>query len=80
LLLSVLELSDVLLNCLYGISSTFLIKVLSPMTYPLSTVFNVSHKFWYYVSSFSFNSINLWFLYLFLLWPSYWAKSCLLSM
>jgi hypothetical protein len=51
----------------YAVSSFFL-EALKDITFPLSTAFIVSHKFWYDVSSFSFNSKNplIFFLYFFL--------------
>jgi hypothetical protein len=60
--------------------SNFFMKALRGMSFPLSTAFIVSHKFEYVVPSFLLN-FKMYFLSLFLSWPSYhWMKSCSASM
>jgi hypothetical protein len=46
--------------------SSFFLEVFRAMSFPLSTAFNVSHKYGYVVASFSLNSKMSLFLSLFL--------------
>jgi hypothetical protein len=59
----------------YAFSSFFLV-VLRAMNFPLSTAYNVSHKFLYAMASFSLNSKKS-SISLFLPWPSFhWVECC----
>jgi len=58
-------------NLLMYALSTFFLQALRAMSLPLSTDFNVSHKFEYVVTSVSLNSKKSLISFLFLPWPGY---------